>query len=309
MIRIRSVALACALAATLPAFAASSASASISNIQFKVIDLTPTDASVSGFSLANLPGTLSFNISDATQAASESYNYSRNGLGTFTKTASGDLDTVSAGVSVGLNNMSVQGEAAGPGTAYSASVNGSSYYGGNIKLSAQSVLIITADSVVNASATNPAACASSYWYCDSSEVASASTWLNLTYSLPTPAGSVSGSSFNNLGLNAYARGEYSYQTYSGYDYSKPDWYNYPVYSTVVVPATEQTLTDSRQFYAVFANTSDFEQTASFSIGAQISGRANTALASSLSPVPEPTALALTFAGLSLMGLVARRRAR
>ena len=87
MIRIRSVALACALAATLPAFAASSASASISNIQFKVIDLTPTDASVSGFSLANLPGTLSFNISDATQAASESYNYSRNGLGTFTKTA------------------------------------------------------------------------------------------------------------------------------------------------------------------------------------------------------------------------------
>ncbi len=311
MIRIRSVALACGLvAATLPAFAASSASASISNIQFQVIDLTPTDASVSGFSLASLPGSLSFNLSDSSQSASESYNYTRNGLGTYTKTAAGDLDTVSASLSVGLNSLSVQGQAGGPGTSYSATVssNGSSYYyNGSIKLSAQSVLIITADALVKASATNPAACSSIYYYCDYTETASSSTWMNLSYSLPTPAGSVSGSSNNNLSINANARGEYSYQTYQGYDYSKPDWYNYPIYSTVVVPAFEQTLSDSRQFYAVFANTSNTEQTAYFNIGAQVGGRASTALPINLTPVPEPGTWALTLAGLGLIGAVARRR--
>lgn len=312
MTRIRSVALACALAAaTLPTFAASSASASISNIQFQVIDLTPTDASVSGFSLTSLPGTMSFNLSDNSQSASESYNYSRNGLGTYTKTASGDLDTVSASVHAGLNSLSVQGQAGGPGTSYSASVssNGSSYYyNGSIKLSAQSVLIITADALVKASATNPSACSSTYYYCSNTETASSSTWMNLSYSLPTPAGSVSGSSNNNLNINANARGEYSYQTYQGYDYSKPDWYNHPIYSTIVVPAAEQTLSDSRQFYAVFANTSNSEQTAYFNIGAQISGRATTALPINLSPVPEPGTWALALAGLGLMGALARRRA-
>lgn len=313
MIRIRSVALACALAAaTLPAFAASSASASISNIQFQVIDLTPTDASVSGFSLASLPGTMSFNLSDSSQSASESYNYSRNGLGTYTKTASGDLGTVSASLSAGLNSLSVQGEAGGPGTSYSAAIssNGSSYYyNGSIKLSAQSVLIITADALVKASATNPSACTNSYYYyCNSTEAASSSTWMSLSYSLPTPAGSVSGSSNNNLSVSASASGEYSYQSYQGYDYSKPDYYNYPIYSTVVVPAYEQTLSDSRQFYAVFANTSNTEQTAYFNIGAQINGRASTALPVNLNPVPEPGTWALALAGLGLMGAVARRRA-
>lgn len=311
MTRIRSVALACALAAaTLPTFAASSASASISNIQFQVVDLTPTDASVSGFSLTSLPGTMSFNLSDYSQSASESYNYSRNGLGTYTKTASGDLDTVSASVSAGLNSLSVQGQAGGPGTSYSASVssNGSSYsYNGSIKLSAQSVLIITADALVKASATNPSACSTSY-YCESSEVAYSSTWMNLSYNLPTPAGSVSGSSNNNLNTSANARGEFSYQTYQGYDYSKPDWYNHPIYSTIVIPAVEQAVSDSRQFYAVFANTSNSEQTAYFNIGAQISGRATTALPINLSPVPEPGTWALALAGLGLMGALARRRA-
>lgn len=308
MSRIRSVALACALAAaTLPAFAASSASASISNIQFQVIDLTPSDASVSGFSLAGLTGSLAFSISDSAQGASESYSFSRNGLGTFVKTVSGDLDTVSSSVSVGLNSLLLEGEAAGPGTSYSASIN-NYYYGGSIKLSAQSILIITADSVVKASATNPTACAPSSWYCNESEAASAATWMNLSYNLPTPAGSVSGSSSNSLNVYAYGRGEYAYQTQQGYDFSQPDWYNHPIYTTVFVPASEQTLSDTRQFYAVFANTTDSEQTAYFSIGAQISGRATTALPVNLIPVPEPTAWALALVGLALMGTAVRRRA-
>lgn len=311
MIRIRSVALACALAATLPAFAASSASASISNIQFQVIDLTPTDASVSGFSVADLTGALAYNLSDYSQASNESYGFSRKGLGTFAKTASGDIGTASATVSAGTNSLSVEGAAGGPATSYSASINGNSYYyGGSIKLSAQSVLIITADAVLKAAATNPVACTSTYGYCSSSEYATAAAWMNLSYNQWTPAGSISSTSNNNLNLNAQARGEYSYQTFT-YDYSKYDWYNYPIVSSIVVPASEQTLSDSRQFYAVFTNTSDVEQTASFSIGVQINGGASTAplaLPGIPSPVPEPTSLALALAGLGLIGRVARRRA-
>ncbi len=312
MTRIRSVALACALAAaTLPAVAASSASASISNIQFQVIDLTPTDASVSGFSLADLPGSLAYNLSDYSQAASESYGFSRKGLGTFNKVASGDIGTASATVSAGTNSVSVEGSAGGPATSYSASINGNSYYyGGSIKLSAQSVLIITADAVVKAAATNPVACTSTYGYCSSSEYASSSAWMNLSYTQWTPAGSISSNSNNNLNLNAQARGEYSFQSFT-YDYSKYDWYNYPIYSTIVVPASEQTLSDSRQFYAVFANTSNVEQTANFSIGVQIGGGASTAplaLPGVPAPVPEPASVALALAGLGLLGAVARRRA-
>jgi PEP-CTERM motif len=132
--------------------------------------------------------------------------------------------------------------------------------------------------------------------------------MNLSYNLPTPAGSVSGSSNNSLNISASARGEYNYRSFQGYDYSKPDYYNYPIYSTTVVPATEQTLSNSRQFYAVFANTSNSEQTAYFNIGAQISGRATTALPINLTPVPEPGTWALALVGLGLVGAAVRRRA-
>lgn len=313
MIRFRSVALACALvAATLPAFAASSASASISNIQFQLIDLTPTDTLVSSFNLNGLPGSISFNISDYAQSANESYGYNRAGLGTYTKSVSGDLGTVSVDLFAGQTSLSVQGEAAGASTSYNASItaNGSSYYSGSITLSAQSVLVITADSLVTASATNPTACSPySYWYCNASESASASSWLNLSYSLPTPAGAISGNSSNNLSLSAQARGEFASQSYQTYDYSKPDWYNHPIYSTIIVPASEQSLSDSRQFYAVFANTSNSEQTANFNIGVQISGFASTAPALAVAaPIPEPGTIALTLAGLAFVGGVARRRA-
>lgn len=307
MSRIRSAALVCALATlTAPALAASSASASISNIRFQVIDLTPTDGQVSQFSLVNLPGSLSFGISDATQGASESYSFNRSGLGTFTKSASGDLGTVSAELFTGLNAISAQGQAAGPGTSFSASVNGNGYYGysGSLKLSANSVLVITADALATASATNPTACSpATYWYCNASESASASSWLSLSYSLPTPAGSIYSSSNNNLSLSAQARGEYSYQYHYTYDYSKPDWYNYPIYNTVVYPAFEQSLSDSRQFQAVFANTTGVEQIANFSIGVQVNGFASTA------PVPEAGSVAMALAGVAFVGGLAHRRRR
>jgi hypothetical protein len=305
MSRIHLAALASALAIfASPALAASSASASINNIRFQVIDLTPTDAQVSGFSLLNLPGSLSFNISDMAQGASESYNFNRSGLGTFTKSAAGDLGSAAASLSAGTNALSVQGQAFGPGTSFSASINGSGayYYNGSLRLSANSVLVITADSVLSASATNPSACLSGYYFgCSNSEQATASSWLNLSYSLPSPAGSVSGSSSNNMSLTAQARGESSYRYVYSYDYSKPDWYNHPLYTTVVNPRLEQTLSDSRQFYAVFANTTSSEQTASFSIGVQVNGYASTA------PVPEAGSIAMSLAGLAFVSGVALRR--
>lgn len=291
MSRIRSVALACALAAaTLPGFAASSASASISNIQFQLIDLTPTDASVSSFSLANVPLLFASYLSDASQTKNE-VSYDFDGLFTHAKVVSGDLGTVSASSSMWLSGLSVQGEATGPGTSFGAFLQNAYGYDSVIKLSAQSMLIITADSVVKASASNPSPCG-----CDS-EFASAGTSMSLQYDLQTPAGTIYGSSNNNLSTFAFARKEYSFQSFDG-----------DGYSTVVWPTIEGARIESRQFYAVFVNNTDIEQAARFSIAAQAGGRATSALGSNPIPVPEPATWALTVAGLGLMGFVARRRA-
>jgi hypothetical protein len=307
---VRHAALLCVLSLSASwASAASQSSASISNLKYQVYDLTPTDGVLSSYSLSGLPGSMYYNLNDYASGSSENYNHSRAGLTTYNKSVSGELDTVSASIQAGKTALTVEGAATGPGS-YSASINGYGYYG-TLTLAANSVLIITADALVSASASNPSACASSYyWGCSPSESASASSWMSLSYSFSTPAGSVSGSSSNNISTSAQARGEYSYLSYSGYDFSYPDWYNHPIYTTVVSPAFEQSLSESRSFYAVFANTTNVTQSAYFSLGVSVSGSGTAgALPAQLpaAPVPEPDSLALALAGLVFVGSVMRRR--
>lgn len=307
---IRHAALLCVLSLSASlASAASQSSASISNLKYQVYDLNPADGVVSSYSLTGLPGSMYYNLNDYASGSSENYNFSRAGLTTYNKVASGELDTVSASLNASKTALTAEGASIGSGS-YSASINGYGYYG-TLTLAANSVLIITADALVSASASNPSACASSYyWGCSPSESANASSWMSLSYSFSTPAGSVSGSSSNNLSTSAQARGEYSYLSFNGYDFSYADWYNHPIYTTVVSPAFEQSVSDSRSFYAVFANTTNTAQSAYFSLGVSVSGSGTAGalpVPSPAAPVPEPGSMAMALAGLMFVGGVMRRR--
>lgn len=313
--RFKTGALACALATVVaPSFAASTASASISNLQFQLFDLTPTDARDSAYSFNSLSGSLSTTASDSSLGASDSHTYTRAGLFTFNKSIDADADTAQAAASVSKTGLAASGSAQGAQTSFNASAGSNSpyYYGGTLKLSAHSVLIITADALVSASATNPSACSSGYYYyCNATETASASATLNLSYSMSTPAGSISGASNNSVSTSASARGGYTYQTWGGYDYSYYDWYNHPIYTNVTSPATEQSFSETRQFYAVFANTSDVDQYASLYTNVSVSGFASTGAAVVAMPapsaVPEPDSIMLLAGGLFSVGFMLRRR--
>jgi hypothetical protein len=309
---------ACALAfSATSAFAASSASASISNLQFQVIDLMPADGVTNFYATNSLGVSMSVSALDGSAGTNENHTYNRNsGLFTFSKSTSVDADTAQGQAAVNAKGMSVSGSSTGPQTSFSGSIqsNGSSgwpyYYSGSLTLSAHSVLIVTADALVQASATNPSACDASYYYCNSTEQANASAFMNLNYAVQGQAGSTSGSSSNSVGVNASARGEYSYQTHTDYDWSQPDWYNHPIYQTITVPKSEQTFEQAAKFYAVFTNTSDIDQLANFVIGVSVNGNASTGLSRSaggLSAVPEADSLALAMVGLMTAGTMLRRR--
>lgn len=307
---------ACALAfSATSAFAASSASASISNLQFQVIDLMPADSVTNFYATNSLGVSMSVSALDGSAGTNENHTYNRNsGLFTFSKTTSVDADTAQGQAAVNAKGMSVSGSSTGPQTSFSGSIqsNGSSgwpYYSGSLTLSAHSVLIVTADALVKASATNPSACEASY-YCNSTEQANASAFMNLNYSVQGQAGSTSGSSSNSLSLSASARADYSYQNHVGYDWSQPDWYNHPIYEIITVPKSEQTFEQAANFYAVFTNTSNVDQLANFTIGVSVSGNASTGLlrsAGGLSAVPEADSLALAMVGLMTAGTMLRRR--
>lgn len=316
MFRFSTAAVACALAlSATTSFAASSASASIQNLQFQVFDLMPADGVASYYKTSNLGINLSVSASDGSTGSSESHSYNRStGLFTFSKNASADVDVAQGQASLSTTGLSVSGAANGTQTAFSSTLQstGSSnwpYYSGTLTLSAHSVLIVTADALVQAAASNPQAC-DVYYYCGSTEQANASAFLNLSYSVAGQAGGTSGSSTNNLSLNATARGEYTYQNFIGYDWSQPDWYNHPITESITVPKSEQTFEQSAKFYAVFTNTSDTEQLASFNLGVSVNGNASTAMlraAALPSAIPEADSLALALAGLMSAGLMMRKR--
>lgn len=182
------------------------------------------------------------------------------------------------------------------------------------------MVIITVDANVFASATNPAACSGSYYYysCSPSESASASVSMNMSYSYSSANGSVSYSFSDTLGVSSSARGTYTQQVFEGYEYVYYDYgngygyyYSQPVYSYIDHPELEETKSGSKTFTAVFMNTSDVIQTASFQLSANIMGNATSALAAPpvLPAVPEPEGVMMALTGLAGIGLVLARRRR
>jgi hypothetical protein len=305
------IALACLFAAgASSAFAAAQSAASISNIKFQVIDLNPMDGAPT-FTFAGGNTSLSVSASDSSLGESESASRTRAGAFSFARTFEATLDHVSAQADISDKALQVEGAASGPGTSYGAyaTTGYTGYSNAVLTLSPQSMVVITAVADVMASATNPRECGGIYYYyntCSASESASASASMTLQYSYSTNNGNVSVNLSDVLSASAVARGAYTEAVYN-YSY----WYGY--YDYFDRPLLEETKSDSRTFTAVFMNTSNLIQTASFSLSTNVSGFANTAaptmsvLNITAAPVPEAEASLLALSGLGLLAATARRR--
>ena len=325
MIRISSVAAACALAlCAVNAQAASSSSASISGITFTLIDLAPSDGIDPSFSFQTSKGSTTFSVSAIDNALGESDSASRTRPGTFSFTNEqlSQLTNVAAYGALSSEQLSVSGAASGPQTSYSASAstgalsNGNYYYTLplNLTLSANSVLLIDAEVNLAASASNPQAC--SYSYCNTSETAQASATSSLAY---TYAGSSISSTYNGpqtLSLQATATGAFSN---SYYQYDPTLGYYTWVYTTV--PKTEEAKNLNDVLHSVFSNSTNLTQSASLGLSVAVSGQATTESLDPVVPsfttetaalltataVPEPSTYLMLLQGLGLGAVLLRRR--
>lgn len=319
-----SAALACSLSLIgSSAFAYAESSASINAIQFQLIDLMPQDGPAS-FQYSGGKTTLSVSTTDGGTGDADSISKTRSGTFAFSDQFVSQLDHVSSTAGIALDRLGVSGSASGVGSTYSSYSSGATtgiyssypYYNstGNLTLSAHSMLVISAEASVFASATNPAS--TSCYYCSSSENAGASASMTLNYSYS--GGNTSASySFNDaVGVNATARGAYQSQefvgyrqvpyTYGGYTY----YYSEPIYNTVTHPLVEETKSASKYLTAVFMNTSDLAVSANLYFSVSAAGTANTAAAVLPGPVaavPEADAAWLLLAGMGVVGGVAARR--
>lgn len=299
------VALACLLCALASSsMAASDAAASLSNLKFQLIDLNPLDGIAPTVTYNGGKTSLSLSINDATTGDADSASRTRNGYQAFERVYNVSLDNVEGFASIDNQTLAVYGAAHGPSTSYNALA---STFAQQLTLSAQSMLVITAEASVTARAVNPQACPGSYYYyygCSASETASASAGMTLNYSYYANNSSVSVSFNDSLNTSATGRGEYT-----GYSYS----YYYPYYGYVyqTYPKLEETKSSERMLTAVFMNTSTTDQSAYFALSTSVNGQGSSSLPMSLTtltPVPEADTVALAIAGLGgLLSLTRLRR--
>lgn len=300
------VAVACAIAST-NAMSAAQSSASITDLKFQVIDLDLTDGYDFQF---NSQGRtlLSLTANNNDSGESDSYSRSRNGWlvpGSFES----NLGFVSGQATVSADGIALSGQSLGYGSYSANASSGTEYYGwggGDLTLSANTMVVVTAKASVFASATNPSAC--SYYYCSPSEYASASAGMTLNYSYYTGSTSISYSFNELLNVNVTATGAHTRQDFVGYEIVQSPWgYDYyqPIYQFVDVPLTEGTESQERLLTAVFVNTTNISQVATLGLRANISGTATTPL----SPIPEPGTWALMLAGMAVVGARVTRTRR
>lgn len=299
-----SLALACAsLGLVGTVHAASSASATVGGLTFQVIDLNPFDGVDAAFSfIASSTGSTSLQVSANDNGQSDSSSKSRS-QGFYTKTLSTeDLTNATATASVAPYEVSASGSATGYNTSFNAqaSTSAGSYYGSNgiLSLSANSLLIVSADATLNAKAANgDLGC----YYCGS-DWSTASATFSLSYSYYSGPVSNSYSFTDSVSTSASA--------YSGY-------YNYVYnpetgsYDYVYVKGSDADNTVTRTFTAVFTNSSATTQFAGLSMAANVYGYGSSAFPQLLSAptaaVPEASAMTMALAGLGMAGLIYRRR--
>lgn len=300
-----SLALACAsLGLVGTVHAASSASATVGGLTFQVIDLNPFDGVDAAFSfVATSTGSTTLQVSANDNGESDSASKSR-AQAFYTKTLSTeDLTNASATAAVSQYAVSASGSATGASTSFNAQAGTSSgyYYGssGILSLTANSLLIVSAEASVSAKATQ-ADCG--YYYCGSSDWANSSATFSLNYSYYSGPVSNSYSFTDSVSTSASA-----YSGYYNYVYNpETGWYDY-----VYVNGSDADNSVTRTFTAVFANSSATTQFAGLSMSANVAGYGSSAFPQVMSApaaaVPEADAVAMALAGLGVAGLMYRRR--
>lgn len=310
MNHVRSAVLACSLAlASFAVFGAASSSASVTNIQFQLTDLTPGDDQASGFSFS-MPAFYGYGGIDGLLGPSEyQYNWwepteSTHSSGTDAfalNERSGRLHWggASAGYGVGASSIGVFGLAHGPSTSYGAVMNdtGGGTAGGSIEVAPHSELRVSFDYQLLASATDPV----DGQYGDyPSDMAQAFADFQLYYRLS-----------DQYEATVFAERQYAHADAVG-DYL--DVVGFECFEVVgggcdyfavwgVKPGHEQVSRREGTFQGLISNTSDSPITATLSIGLKVQGYGSSA------PVPEPSAALLALSGLAMAAAGARRRSR
>lgn len=308
MNHVRSAVLACSLAlASFAVFGAASSSASVTNIQFQLTDLTPGDDQASGYSFS-MPALYYYSGTDGLAGTS---GYQSNWWGSSEYSTGTDSFALneeagreqwggaSAGYGVGASSIGVFGLAHGPSTSYGAVMNdaGGGTAGGSIEVAPHSELRVSFDYQLLASATDPV----DGQYGDyPSDMAQAFADFQLYYRLSDQYEATVFS--ERLGAHADAVGDYldivGFECFElvggGCDY-------FAVWG--VKPGHEQVSRREGTFQGLISNTSDSPITATLSIGLKVQGYGSSA------PVPEPSAALLALSGLAMAAAGARRRSR
>lgn len=245
--------------------------ASISNIRFSIQDLNLMDGISPWYSLSPRSTSISANASSPSDSLWFTRNINPGVVGSL-NTIQQTLDGVSQ---VGINLTGAATTLTGSTTlrtgSYSASMSGSGgSAGGQIALSANSILTITGTISASATASNTG-CFNYYYYCGNS--ASARANVSLSYGYYVGTSYITGSSQDSV-----------------YAYVSNYYWNQSPRST----------SDTHNFTLFFVNMSNATQYANLSLSSSISGGVTSA-------VPEADAYAMGLAGFAVAGLLARRR--
>lgn len=309
MNRLRSAALACSLALTcFAACGAASSSASVSNIQFQLTDLTPGDDQASSYSF-RMPALYGYSGTDVMAGASgyqnnwwepQAYSTGTDSFALNEEAGRAQWGSASSGYAVGTSSIGVFGQAHGPLTSYQSYINGlrgDFSAGGDIEVAPHTELRVSFDYQLLASATDPV----DGQYGDyPSDMAQAFAAFDLHYRLP---GQYEATVFSERPYaHADAVGDYldivGFECFEvvggGCDY---------FYVWGIKPGHEQVSRLAGTFQGLISNTSDSPITATLHIGMEVEGYGSSA------PVPEPSAAWLALSGLALAAAGARRHSQ
>lgn len=308
MTRMNSLALACVLSTvSCTAFAASSASASVTNIKFQLIDLAPDDGIAPSFTLGDDNVTMASGWVDDFGRTTPLYPLSQSTPG-WLASQSGNLTSASSAAivdwSAGSQGLGLSASAQGWGAQYNVSLvtgdgSESEYLMRNLRLSANALLNVELSYSLDASASNAPTCLANDVCLRSSsfttERANASLGLSLAYHYLEDGLNVGYSRLVGDSVHATASAGIQAGAYI-FDDSTGDLQ----LVTDEVPGSDQANHADGVLKVSFFNASQSDQLAKLRIGMTVWGAGTT------QAVPEPSSFGLFALGAAALYVRSRR---